>query len=92
VNGSPATVQPLAAALGLTPQSFTPAGLDALVDGILASPPPGPVLIAGTRQDLQNAIRRAGAPATIVYAADRNNLLLVTRLPSGGARLVPLLY
>ena len=91
-DGGLGTVQPLATALGLTPQAFTPATLNALVDGILASPPAGPVLIAGTREDLQNAIRRAGAPATILYSSDRNNLVLVTRLPSGGARAVSLLY
>jgi phosphohistidine phosphatase SixA len=92
VNGGPGLVQPLATALGLTPQAFTPATLDALVDGILASPPASPVLIAGTRQDLQNAMRRAGAPTRILYDTDRNNLVLVTRLPSGAARAVSLLY
>jgi hypothetical protein len=92
VNGGLGTVQPLAAALGLTPQPFTSAALNALVDGILASPPAGAVLIAGTRQDLRNAMQRAGAPATILYEADANNLLLVTRLPSGAARATSLLY
>ena len=50
------------------------------------------MLIAGTRQQLQDAIRRAGAPARILYDTDRNNLVLVTRLPSGQARAVSMLY
>jgi len=92
VDGGLGLVQPLATDLGLTPQPFTPGTLNALVDGILASPPPGPVLIAGTRQELQDAMRRAGAPTRILYDTDRNNLVLVTRLPSGAARAVSLLY
>ena len=75
-------IQPLVTTLGLTAQTFTPATLDALVDGIVASPPAGRVLIVGTRQDLHNAARRAGAPLPILYNSDRNNLVLVTRLPS----------
>lgn len=93
VNGGNALVQPLAGALGLTPQSFTSATLDALVDGLAANPPAGPVLIVGSRDDLQAAVRRAGAqPLPIVYPADRNNLIVVTRPAAGGARALSLLY
>lgn len=91
-DGGLALVTPLATALALTPQSFTPATLNALVDGIVASPPAGPVLIVGTRQELNDAIRRAAAPGAIIYDTDRNNLVMVTRLPSGAAQAISLLY
>lgn len=92
VDGGTALVQPLATALGLAPQAFTSTTLDSVVDGIVASPPAGPVMIVGSRDELRQVITRTGAhPAPILYDTDRNNLLLVTRSTTG-ARAVSLLY
>jgi hypothetical protein len=93
VNGGTGLVQPLAGGLGLVPQAFDAGNLNALVDGVVANPPAGPVLIVGTRDDLRAAIQRIGAhPAPVLYDTDRNNLIVVTRPAAGGARAVSLLY
>lgn len=93
VNGGNGLVQPLATALGLTPQAFTSAGVNTLVDGLVTTPPAAPVLIVGTRDDLRAAILRIDAhPTPILYDTDRNNLIVVTRPASGVARAVSLLY
>jgi phosphohistidine phosphatase SixA len=93
MNGGTALVRSLASALGIAPATFTSATLATTMNDLLSSAPAKPVLIVGSHDDLRKIIGRLGAhPTPIISQTDRDNLILVTRLPSRATRAVPLRY
>lgn len=89
-------VSPLATQLGLTLQTFngsTAADAAAFVTQLVANHATDTLVVAGTGDELRELIRALGAaPFPIIYTTDTDHLVVVTRFPSGAARVTALRF
>lgn len=87
---SSALVAPLAAAIGLTPTSFNGSDMQAFANQLLSSHAQDTVIVAGTHDELRQLLRELGGyPFPVIYGADIDHLIVVTRFVSGALRVVP---
>jgi broad specificity phosphatase PhoE len=90
---NPPLLAPLATALSIAPTVYDGSNLPALASTLRQSFAAATVVVAGSHDQLRALVRALDAePFPILYPPDRDHLLVLTRLPSGATRLVPLRF
>jgi len=91
--GSNPLVAPLATALSLTPATFNGSDMPSFANQLISNHANGTVVVAGKKAELLELIRQlGGSPFPVIYDADIDHLIVVTRFKSGAIRVVPMRF
>jgi phosphohistidine phosphatase SixA len=92
-SSSSALIAPLATALSLAPVIYNGNDIPAFAAQLVSAHPRDTVLVSGTHEELRALVRQVGGrPFPVLYANDRDHLIVLTRLASGEVRIVPLRF
>jgi hypothetical protein len=90
---SPETLQPLATALGLPINSYSPANLQPFINQLLVDQAGKMVVIAGENDTLSRIIKILnGSPYPPFFSGEYDNIFIVTVYTGGDARIVNVQY